>query len=70
MKKILLTVLAGLVLSGCGVPGPLERPGPMWGDDAAARERARLEQEREEAERRRREAEAAEPAPADAPAPQ
>lgn len=38
MTRIVLGVLAFALLSGCGIRGDLQRPGPMWGDAPAATE--------------------------------
>ena len=38
---ILMLLAAGLVITGCGVRGDLERPPPLWGpDERTADERA------------------------------
>lgn len=38
MKKLatLIVIIGGLVLSGCGLRGDLERPPPIWGSSQAA----------------------------------
>ncbi len=36
MTRLILGVLALALLSGCGIKGDLQRPGPMWGDAPAA----------------------------------
>lgn len=39
MKRFILSLSALAMLAGCGIPGGLERPDPMWGsEDALAHE--------------------------------
>ncbi|HRK63303.1 MAG TPA: membrane lipoprotein lipid attachment site-containing protein [Terricaulis sp.] len=35
MKRFILSLSALATLAGCGIPGGLERPDPMWGSEEA-----------------------------------
>jgi hypothetical protein len=49
MKRFLILAAAAAMLTGCGLSKPLERPGPMWGEEKAKydAEQARLKAEQE-----------------------
>ncbi|HRP10785.1 MAG TPA: hypothetical protein PLK37_07120 [Terricaulis sp.] len=35
MSRLVFSLSALALLAGCGIPGGLERPDPMWGSDEA-----------------------------------
>jgi hypothetical protein len=37
MTRLILSLAALGLLAGCGIPGGLERPGPMWNSEEALR---------------------------------